>query len=161
MIDKIRLIYIRMEKFNKGGDPLESRIGQTLGVSSPFVLPKGVSLNNACKLVSYLSKKVEEENQLEPASEASVALVSNLLGEYGFSKVEGYNHGHIHVVSYLHIAKKIEVDHCEVVEGCADLFTVDGSFKLFKKSNLYKRYFNWFDEKTKKEEIDKIFSKKK
>ena len=94
--DKIRLIYASIETFHMIGSG--QKIGKTFGVSSPFFLPEGVSLEEAFKIVSYLTEKVERENDIEELSEQSVALVSRLLENYGFKKVETNDKGHYHSI---------------------------------------------------------------
>lgn len=157
---QIRLCYIALEKFYRYGSG-EPKIGETICISSPFKLPKNMSLSDACKVISYLSEKVETENLIEPASEASVALVSQMLNDYGFKKQEACEHGHFHSVG--DYPAKVCVTHPQALQESADtttfLFTVGGHFKVFKKSNLYDRYFDWFTPNVTKEEIEKIYDK--
>lgn len=155
---RIRLMYVRFEKFyryyNEG-----YRIGTTLGVSSPFMIPKGMSLESACKVISYLSEKVEKENNIEPASEDSVALVSKLLEDYGFKKMDvDYTPGHYHSVSEPRSFSKINTSFDDPIESTYDLITVDGDNKLFKKSVLGTRYFDWFKEGFSKEDIIEVYN---
>ena len=44
------------------------------------------------------------------------------------------------------------------MDGVVDLFTVEG-FNHFKNSDLYDRYFNWYEEATSQEEIQAIYDK--
>lgn len=156
--NRIRLIYVYFEAFNRYGTG-QKFIGKTYGVSSPFTLPQGMTMDEACKVISFLSKKVETENDIEPASESSVAKVSEILEDYGFDRNEGHTHGHFHAVQECHpIGVKI-TDDLNHIEGVVDLFTVDGDFKLFKQSSLYNRYFDWFSEDVTKREVKKIFNK--
>ena len=151
---RIRLMYVRFEKFISHEDI--TKLGTTLGVSSPFMIPKGMSIENACKVISYLSEKLEKEYNVEPASEDSVALVSRELSKYGFEKLEcDYTPGHYHSVSQYHLLNKIETEFDESLKATTDLITFDGSKKLFKKSVLGGKYFNWFTENvTEKDVID-------
>lgn len=152
----IRLYYVAFEKFTRYGTD-EIKIGQTYGASSPFRLPHNMSMENACKVVSYLSDKVEKENHLEPACEQSVIMVSNILEEYGFSKVEGEEKGHYHIVSEYIPFHTIRASFpaTEEIKGVVDLFSVGGDFKIFKKTDLYDRYFEWYTEGiTEKEVVD-------
>lgn len=151
----IRLIYVSFEKFP--GYDGRTKLGQTYGISSPFRLPESMTIDDACKVVSFLSEKVEKENNIEPASENSVAKVSGILTDYGFDKIEGYAHGHFHAVQEYSYGDEI-VGNAHI-NGIVNLFTVGGDFKLFKKSNLYDDYFNWFTENVTKEEIKEIFGK--
>ena len=157
-IPTIRLYYIALEKFLKYGTD-QMMVGQTYGVSSPFRLPNGMIFEDAFKVVSYLSDKVETENNLEPASEKSVIMVSNILENYGFRKVEGEEKGHFHAVSsYVPFSKiKTAFPAGEQIEGVVDLFTVGGNFRTFKKTDLHKRYFDWYSKGVTAEKIQDIY----
>ncbi len=154
--DKIRLTYVAIEKFNSYFDG-QDKFGTTYNVSSPFKLPEGMTLQEAYRVVSYISELVEREYHKEPASNNSVALTSNMLDDYGFVKQEGHPHGYSHTTGdYSRRGKYIEpVPAIETV----DLFTVGGDFNEFKKSNLYKQYFEWFTEGVTFEEIQKLYSR--
>ena len=155
----IRLYYVALERFTRYGSS-EIKLGETYGISSPFRLPHGMSYKDACKVVSYLSEKVEKENNLEPASESSVAMVSKILPSYGFERIEGMEKGHYHAVSDYKPFYKIKADYfpaCKKIDGVVDLFTVGGHFKVFKKTDLNDRYFDWFTEGVTKQEIENIY----
>ena len=154
----IRLIYVYFEKFTRYGTT-QKMLGKTYGVSSPFTLPKGMEIEDACKVVSFLSEKVENENNIEPASENSVAKVSQILTDYGFVKNEGYYHGHAHEVEEPSVYLISTRNFANPINGVVDLFTVGGDFELFRKSDLNDRYFNWFTEGVTKQEIEEIFKK--
>ncbi|MBE5739004.1 MAG: hypothetical protein E7354_04690 [Clostridiales bacterium] len=158
-IPTIRLYYTALERFNRYGTE-EPKVGQTFGISSPFRLPTEMSIEDACKVVSYLSEQVEQNNDIEPASEQSVAMVSNILSQYGFERVESKEKGHYHTVSDYLPFRKIRTDSipvCEAIEGVTDLFTVGGDFKLFKKTDLHDRYFDWFTAGITKQDIETIY----
>ena len=158
-IPTIRLYYVAMEKFTRYGTG-ESKIGQTFGISSPFRIPRGMSIEDACKIVSYLSEKVEKENNLEPASEKSVAMVSNLLSSYGFDKVESKAIGHFHIVSDFVPFHRVRTDSFaegKKIDGVVDLFSVGGDFKVFNRSDLRERYFDWFTPKVSKEDVTDMY----
>ena len=97
-LPKIRLYYVALSKFNSYANG-EAKVGQTYGISSPFYLPRGMSYEDAYKVVSYISEWVENEYHYEPASEDSVAMVSKKLIDFGFDKKDGCAHGHFHAVS--------------------------------------------------------------
>lgn len=159
-IPALRLYYVALEKFTSYGTN-ETKIGQTYGISSPFRLPHNMSMEDACKVVSYLSDKVENENDLEPACEKSVMMVSNILENYGFSKVEDVEKGHCHGVAVSEYTSfhKIQpiLPMCKKMDGVVDLFTVNGDQKLFKKFEMNSRYFEWYTEGVTKDEIDDIY----
>lgn len=153
----IRLYYVAFGTFAN-----KTKIGQTYGISSPFRVPTDMSIEDACKVVSYLSDKVETENDLEPACEKSVAMVSNILTNYGFEKVEGKEKGHYHAVTEYCPTRKVEsgvFPACEEIKGVVDLFSVGGDLKVFKHSDLHSRYFDWYTEKVSLEEVKEIYRK--
>ena len=157
-IPTIRLYYAALEKFRKYGSG-DMMVGQTYGVSSPFRLPDEMSIEDACKVVSYLSNMVETENDIEPASEKSVIAVSNILENYGFRKVESKEKGHFHAVSTFVPFSKIKTAFPagQPIEGVVDLFTVGGDFRVFKRSDMHDRYFDWYTENVTKQDVENIY----
>lgn len=159
-LPKIRLYYVALSKFNRYAEG-EIKVGQTHGISSPFYLPRGMTIEDACKVVSYLSEKVEKEFNYEPASEDSVAMVSKKLRDFGFDKKEGCPHGHFHAVGKYPLFSKIKssFEACDEIESVVDLFSVGGDFKVFKKTELHDRYFDWFTPNVTEQEIIDIYKK--
>lgn len=156
----IRLCYVAFEKFNEyGSGDLDTKVGQTYDISSPFKLPKGMTIEDSCKVVSYLSDEIEFQNDLEPACEKSVILVSNVLEDYGFEKIENKTKGHYHTSSIYSPFHKLgtTLPACEEIEGVVDLFTVGGDLKLFEKSKLSERYIDWYFEGVTKQDVDNIY----
>lgn len=153
----IRLFYVAFAPF-VGYDNGALKVGQTYGISSPFKLPKGMTVQDACKVVSYLSDLVEKRNNLEPACEQSVILVSHMLEDYGFKKIETKSKGRFHSVSYYDSQRiSTELSPCKKIEGVVDLFSVDGNFDIFKKSDLSDRYFEWYTEGVTNQEVANIY----
>ena len=116
-----------------------------------------MTLSDACKVVSYLSQKVEKEQRLNPASEANVVQTSQILHNYGFKKIKGTQGGRSHGVSLYTPCPKIN-DIVPEESDTLDLFTICGDVKLFKNSDMAHRYFNWF-QNVSKEEFDSIYKK--
>ena len=54
-IRMIRLFYVAMEKFRRYSTN-EMCVGHTYGISSPFILPEGMTIEDANKVISYLSE---------------------------------------------------------------------------------------------------------
>ena len=157
-IPTIRLYYTALEKFRKYGSG-DMMVGQTHGVSSPFRLPDEMSIEDACKVVSYLSNMVETDNEIEPASEKSVIAVSNILENYGFRKVEGKEKGHYHSISAYEPFRKIKSTFAAgaEIEGVVDLFTVGGDFRVFNRSDMHDRYFDWYTSSVTKQDVENIY----
>lgn len=122
-----------------------------------------MSIEDACKVISYLTEKIEDENDLTPACENSVALTSNILSDYGFEMIKTSNSGHFHTTSHipLTIVDIAPFLACKRFNGVLDLFTIGGDPQIFKKTKLYDRYFNWFTEGVTKQDIENIYEKLK
>ena len=168
--NRIRLVYVAIGKY-LSYDTSEIRTGETYNITSEFILPSGMSMKDACKVVSYLSEKVEREDNLDEASPSSVAKVSNILEQYGFKKVENCPHGRFHRTkdvnvnllssfsTFEDVDEQIKVDDVLAEKpGVVDLFTVGGDFRLFTRTPMDKRYFEWFTPRVKREEIEKIYA---
>ena len=97
-----------------------------------------MSREDAFKVLSYLTDFIEERNDIEPCSLKSVLTLDKAidLERFGFTRVE-------------------ELDDNEIL----DLFTVTGRLLLFKRSELYKKYFNWYKEGVTLEEVSSIYNK--
>ena len=157
---KIRLVYFSVEKYKDIDD--YPKLSQGFGMSGAYILPENMSIENACKVVSYLSELVEQKNKLEPACPRSVSLVDNELERYGFIRIKDSWSGYIHSTCY-YTSRAIELlPTLQRVynqgNGVVDLFSIGGDFKLFKRTNLYNRYFEWFTSGITKDEIKDIYS---
>jgi len=108
-------------------------------------IPEGVSVQEACALASFLSLKIERENNLEEGDPRGIKLVVENLKKFGFTPNEESKSGHYHLTYEYSLAKKYNLDEeCPELDSCLDLFVVDGDFKMFKKTNLSDRYEEWF-----------------
>ena len=154
--DKIRLIYVAIEKYNSRFD-LKDKLGTIYNSSSPFKIPEGMTMQEAYKVISYISELVERTYNKEPASSDSVALTSYTLGNYGFEKIDGYQKGYSH--STEEYTGRGKVIRETTIPATMDLYTVGGDFSQFKKSNLYSKYFNWFTENVSIEEVQAIYDR--
>lgn len=158
----LRLYYVAFEPFRSYGLDKE-KLGQTYTISSPFRLPKNMSIEDACKVKSYLSDEIEKENHLEPACEKSVIMVSNILENYGFRKVKEISDVYYHEVTttrYDHLPESgANFDGINKIEGVVDLFTVGGDFDVFKNTKLHQNYFEWYSEEVSKQDIVDIYKK--
>ena len=154
--DSIRLCYIAFERFQD-----MAKLGKTYEMYNPYKLPEGMSMEDACKVVSYLSKKVEYRKNIEPASRTSVQLVNNLLKDYGFNNIDSIKGTHLHSVEIYNPFRNIDTEsiNCQELEGVTDLFTIGGEPSLFRKSKLNDRYFDWFTPNVSHQEIYDIYKK--
>ncbi len=157
---KIRLVYFSNEKWKDHDKAL--RLTQSFGLSNVYTLPKNMPIEDACKVISYLSEKVEQENNLEPACPKSLKLVSEELHYYGFTKNYDCWSGFISGTCYylprmIQLAKPLQRAYNHR-NNAIDLFTVSGDFELFKQTMLYDRYFEWFTPGITEDEVKDIYN---
>lgn len=157
---KIRLVYFSLEKYKDHDD--YSRLSQGFGMSNTYILPENMSIENACKVISYLSELVEQKHNLEPACPRSISLVDNELENYRFKRVGDGWSGYIHGTCY-YTSRAIELSPTlqrayNQGNRAIDLFTIGGDLKLFKRTNLYNRYFEWFTSGITKDEVRDIYN---
>lgn len=102
------------------------------------MLPKGMTREEGFKVLSYLTDFIEKREDTEPCSYKSVSTLDGVLNleRFGFTRVE-------------------EKDESKIL----NLFTVAGRLLLFKRSNLYPKYFEWYTENITKEEVESIYAK--
>ena len=151
----IRLVYIALTPYNAyaGG----RKIGETLWASPTFALKEGMNMEEAYKVISYLSLKVERDYNLNPGCRDSVVRVCSILENYGFKKVNEDGKANYHATLTCPVSRLMLP--LINVENCANLYTVDGHFDLFRRSNLYGDYFEWFKEDVKESEFNQIINK--
>ena len=155
-MEKIRLIHLDLERYTQYGTGRDMLGVFYNVVSNPFELPMGMTMEEACKVVSFLSEKIENENSIEPASAKSVKKVAKSLESWGFKKVENNAKHHATWHTTEVFSKKINL-LIDKLDGVTDLFTV-GGMDLFKNSNMYEYYFNWFTEGVSNKEIAAIYN---
>lgn len=133
-----RLYYINYHRMRNQND---NNVGVVDWPFSPFTLPDGMSRQDAFKVLSYLTDYIEQKFNLEPCSHKSVSALDNALNleRLGFKK--------------LNIS--LDNDSTDVI----DLFTVSGRVQLFKKSNHYQKYFEWYIDGVTLEEVKNIYNK--
>ena len=125
------------------------RIGQCYGMKNnnigiinwnfePFMFPNGMTREEGFKVLSYFTDVIEKKEDIDVGSFKSVkTLDENIaLGRIGFTKVK-------------------ENDENKIL----NLFTVSGRVLLFKKSDLYQKYFEWYSENVTLNEVKEIYTK--
>lgn len=160
-VDKIRLIYVNLTKhYNMYLD--DTKFEATLEIGNPFNIPNDMELQKVCDIISFVSLKVEKENNLEQCSKEGFILTNQILKQNVFEEVEGYKSGYAHVTNSYSPFKKINLNNiCPEIDSCMDLFVVDGNVKLFNKTSLKDRYVEWFVNKPETKEIKQTTCKKR
>lgn len=133
-----RLYYINYHRIGEGYGHRKNNIGIINWRFNPFILPKEMTREEGFKVLSYLTDFIEKREDTESCSFKSVSTLDGVLNleRFGFTRVE-------------------EKDESKIL----NLFTVDGRLLLFKRSNLYSKYFEWYVENVTKEEVESIYAK--
>lgn len=133
-----RLYYINYYRIGESYGMGPNNVGLIDWPCKPFMLPDGMSREEGFKVLSYLTDFIEKREDIAIGSLTSVRTLDLVFDKerFGFRRVE-------------------ETDEDKII----NLFTVDGRALLFKKSDLYKKYFEWYVENVTKEEVEEIYSK--
>jgi len=104
----------------------------------PFLLPDGMNVEEAFKILSYLTDFIESDDDIKNLSFQAVSTLDYVLNlkRFGF--------------------KRIDFQPNE--EEIADLFTIVGRVERFKNSKYNEKYFEWYIPNVTKDEIEKIYT---
>ncbi len=134
-----RLYYINYHRIGEHYGEAGHNVGVIDWPFKPFMLPEGMSREDGFKVLSYLTDYIEKRLNLSPCSHRSVSTLESVLDleRLGFRRINA------------------DVDDSEVI----DLFTVSGRLLLFKNSEHYPKYFEWYTEGITFDEIKAIYDK--
>lgn len=133
-----RLYYVNYHRIGEQYGRHDNNIGRINWPFKPFMLPNGMTREEGFKVLSYLTDFIEKRDDIKTCSLKSVMLLDSVLDleRFGFTRVKEDNEDKI-----------------------INLFTVDGRLLLFKKSELYLKYFEWYVENVTLEEVINIYAK--
>ena len=133
-----RLYYVDYHRIGQGYGMKNNNIGIINWNFEPFMFPNGMTREEGFKVLSYFTDVIEKREDIDVGSFKSVkTLDENIdLGRIGFTRVK-------------------ENDEDKIL----NLFTVSGRVLLFKKSDLYQKYFEWYSENVTKDEVKEIYAK--
>lgn len=133
-----RLYYVNYHRILEYDGRTDNNIGRIIWPCKPFMLPKGMTREEGFKVLSYLTDYIEKREDTESCSLKSVRTLDSVLDleRFGFKRVEENNENKI-----------------------LNLFTVSGRLLLFKKSELYSKYFEWYVENVTLKEVTTIYAK--
>jgi hypothetical protein len=108
---------------------------------NPFRFPEGMNREDGFKVLSYLTDYIEKNTNAATCSCANIKTLDDALNieRLGFTRV------------YIDAEKN--------KDKVIDLFTVGGRILLFKYSELYSRYIEWYKENVPFEEVSDIYNK--
>lgn len=155
--DKVRLVHVGFEKVTKvDGTSMLACWGYN---SVPFRIPEGMNLEDACKAISYITQSTNEEYNIIPNTSQSAKYVSEHLNKYGFEEVPDCKPDeYAELIDYIPYVS-IENYNYQPMLGVADLITYSGHPFQFIKSNISKRYFDWYTENVTFDEFDNLYLK--
>ena len=104
-----------------------------------FIIPRGMSIDDACLVLSYLTEKFDKEYNYPPSSRESVSRLAHNLPKYGFEKEFNVDKKHLN--------------------SAIKLYTVSGNLTLFKQTDMYKEYFPWFTPNVAETQVNAIYAK--
>jgi len=133
-----RLYFVDYHRIREYDGRQDNNVGVVDWPCKPFMLPNGMTREEGFKVLSYLTDFIEKRYDVEVCSLKSVRTLDGVLDleRFGFKRVK-------------------ETDENKIL----NLFTVSGRLLLFKKSELYNKYFEWYVENVTLEEVISIYSK--
>lgn len=136
--DVYRLFYINYHRFGEGYGMGPNNIAMNCWRCPAFKFPNGMSREDGFKVLSYLTDFIEKRDGIDECSLGSVRTLDSVLDleRFGFKRVDS-----------------------AVCGPVVNLYTVGGRALLFKRSEYYKDYFDWYTEGITREEIEKIYTK--
>lgn len=132
-----RLCYVDYHRIGEYAGRNDDNVGFLNWSCKPFLLPKGMTREEGFKVLSYLINFIEKKEDIEPGSLKSVRTLDAVLDleRFGFIRI-------------------MEDDEDKIL----NLFIVTGRLLLFKKSELYPKYFKQYIENVTLEEVTNIYS---
>ena len=136
--DIYRLYFVNYHRIGESYGRQDNNVGMINWPCKPFMFPEGMSREEGFKVLSYLTDFIEKREDTEPCSLKSVRTLDGVLDleRFGFKRVK-------------------EDDENKIL----NLFTVSGRLLLFKRSNLYSKYFEWYVENVTLEDVTNIYAK--
>lgn len=156
----VRLCYVDLKKHTReGGDVIE----QYYDCTYPLILPNGMRIEEACKVISFLCENEAKEGENEAFSVENLNKVRVIMEEYGFKRDGLHKSCNTYTIFDYDKEKGIKIRKFptfeEQIEGVHDLFVIGGERTLFDESDWVDRYFDWIEHDVSKEEISQIYQR--
>ncbi|MBQ8299016.1 MAG: hypothetical protein IJX99_03985 [Clostridia bacterium] len=134
--DIYRLHYVHYHRIQEYDGCTDNNVGVINWWCRPFKMPAGMTRDEGFKVLSYLTDFIEKRPDIDPCSWKSVRTLDSVLNleRFDFTRVD-------------------EKDENKIL----DLFSVGGRILLFKKSEHYPRYFEWYVQNVSFDEVHSIY----
>ncbi len=136
-----RLHYVDYHRFGERYGMGPNHVGVVDWPFQPFMLPSGMNREDAFKVLSYLTDRIEENPNIKPYSQKSVATLNQTLD--------------LEKLDFTRLNICVSRNETDII----DLFTVTGRLLLFKQSEYYSKYFEWYTENVTLEEVKNIYDR--
>ncbi len=136
--DIYRLYFIDYHRINEYVGRQDNNVGVITWPCNTFRFPEEMSREEGFKVLSYLIDFTEKIDCTKPWFYKSTRALDGVFGleRFGFKRVK-------------------ENDEDKIL----NLFMVSGRLLLFKRSELYSKYFDWYVENVTLEEVTNIYAK--
>jgi hypothetical protein len=155
--NQIRLIHLGLNLYDSGYKG-KKILTHEYFASSPFHIPEGLSMEDALKVISYLSSHTPDGQRVKPLS--NIFLVNDQLEDFGFTRINLIQNERTKTTQRYDgiILPTIEIDtHIDLPE-VIDIITTSDK-KIFQKTSLAKKYFDWYIPNINAQDIDEIYKK--
>lgn len=157
---EIRLIYVKMKNYKSSIMEDTEFVDRQYYISSCFKAPEGMSITDACRVLSFATKDSIKDNKNRSIEGRIGSITYSLVKNYNFTPthLDEYN-GYFTISNKEDSYQSIQSIICNPIKGVTDLFIVRGNKLLFSRSPLGKRYFEWFNPNITREDVDNIYQK--
>lgn len=139
--DIYRLRYINFHRINEYFERFNPcNIGVIDFYFAPFKFPIGMSREEGFKVLSYLTDNIERILNINP----SYTSVKKLDEAIDLERLA---------------FRRVNIDVPNSLDKVLDLYTVDGRILLFKRSEFYSRYFEWYTTGITFQEVKDIYNR--
>ena len=161
--DKIRLCYVSVESM-KTADSENPFLDINYGTTCVYKLPKGMSLEDAHRVVSYIVSQNMKTYKIDAFTQDAVKYAGAKLKDFGFEKLSqsepDFNNAYM-FSEYDSSKYSYKIETNDVVKtdipGVTDLLTIGGDQFLFMDSDLESKAYPWFRVNSKFKDIKNIY----
>ena len=153
--DIIRLMFVNLELSNsKDGRQF---IEKSYNYSNPYQIPEGMTLDEACKVVSFVASHFEDKFNIKVDSFVSPRCVGDYLEKLQFTKLTEPKEFYSNSELSIYMDEKINFNAHQ--KGIIDLITFKGDESVFNRTDLKNHYFDWYTKDVTLEELTAVYQR--